>query len=144
MKVSLRAGMVLRAMPLILVMGVIFYCSHQPGDDIALPAIPDIDKLIHSLVYGILAGAALFFLPPATRLQRPGRTVLAVVLFCLAYGISDELHQLFITGREADLLDIVADTLGAVVVVGGWYVRAVSNRERRGKNISSSSLGSVN
>jgi VanZ family protein len=47
---------------------------------------------------------------------------LLVVLFCLLYGISDEFHQSFIPDRMPSILDLIADTAGAAVVVLIWYV----------------------
>lgn len=143
MKLAIQPGQLLRAFPLLLVMGGIFYLSHQPGDTLVLPEILDIDKVLHSIAYGVLAGAALLYLPPENRLHTPWKTALATVVFCLVYGISDEVHQLFIAGREADLLDIVADTFGAAVVSGGWYVRACAHRAEAKEKVPGNTLGSL-
>ena len=35
------------------------------------------------------------------------------ILFCFLYSISDEIHQLFILGRDGQLFDCLIDTLGA-------------------------------
>jgi VanZ family protein len=32
-----------------------------------------------------------------------------------AYGVSDEFHQSFVAGRDSEVLDWVADTVGAAV-----------------------------
>ena len=34
------------------------------------------------------------------------------------YGFSDEIHQRFVPGRVADVRDLIADTIGALVGVG--------------------------
>ena len=109
-----------RVVPMLAVMGTIFFLSHQPGDTIVLPDVPDIDKLLHSLVYGILAATTLYALPENRSGTYPVRTGIVVILFCLAYGISDEFHQSFIPGRCPSIWDIGADLLGAVVVVFFW------------------------
>ena len=41
-----------------------------------------------------------------------------VVIVCLLYAISDELHQAWVPGRSCDPLDALADTLGAVTAAG--------------------------
>jgi VanZ family protein len=42
------------------------------------------------------------------------------------YGASDEFHQRFVPGRTADVLDWLADSLGACafVIVPWWKTRA--------------------
>lgn len=93
-------------------MATIFYVS-------SLPFIPtpnlfsNQDKLFHLVVYGILGVLLLL----SFRYKSPGYTglqiTLAVTLASL-YGISDEIHQSFVPGRELELLDWLADTLGAL------------------------------
>lgn len=83
----------------------------------SLPAVPYIDKLGHFLLYAILAAAALFALPATLRQNHPHRTAVAVIIFCLLYGITDELHQAFIPERNASILDLGADFLGSVAAV---------------------------
>ena len=36
-----------------------------------------------------------------------------VVIFCIIYAISDEVHQMFVPGRAFQLLDIMIDSLGS-------------------------------
>lgn len=35
------------------------------------------------------------------------------LFFCMAYAISDEVHQLFVTGRGAQVKDVLIDSTGA-------------------------------
>ena len=35
------------------------------------------------------------------------------IILCMIYASSDEIHQIFIDGREAKLLDVLIDTLGS-------------------------------
>ena len=111
----------LRFIPMIVVMGIIFFLSNQPGDSLELPDIPDLDKGLHSIAYGVLAFSALFAVPAQKYQNNPFGISLLVVLFCLLYGISDEFHQSFVPGRFSSAFDLVADTIGAVVVVWIWY-----------------------
>ena len=110
----------LRLLPMILVMGTIFFLSQQPGDSLDLPDIPDLDKFLHASVYGVLAATTLFAIKPNIRRANPVRVGLSVILFCILYGISDELHQAFVPGRMPDILDLLADATGAVLVVAAW------------------------
>lgn len=111
----------LRFIPVTLVMGIIFFLSHQSGTDLRLPKIPGIDKVAHGLAFGVLAAAALLVFLPETRRQKTQAVGIGVVLFCMLYGISDEFHQFYIPGRITSIGDIAADTAGAILVVCSWY-----------------------
>ncbi len=110
----------LRIVPMTIVMGTIYYLSSQPGDTLNLPDVPDLDKVLHAVAYGTLAVTVLFAFPRQLFEKKPMTTSLLVVLFCLAYGISDEFHQSFVPDRTPSGLDLVADTVGAVVMVSVW------------------------
>ena len=107
----------LRVLPLVAVMTTIFVLSHQPGDTLPLPAVVNLDKLLHLMAYTVLGLAFLFALPPAWRTHRPRTAAVATVLFCLAYGLSDEFHQQFVPGRFSGVDDLVFDTLGGLLAV---------------------------
>ena len=65
-------------------MGIIFFLSSQPGDTIDLPDIPDIDKILHALVYGVLALSAAYAVPKRYFHRHPYRTAGLVILFTVA------------------------------------------------------------
>jgi len=117
-----------RIIPAALVMGLIFCLSHQDGSTLSLPAIPYIDKLGHFCLYFLLAGTVLFALPVRLKKEHLNRTAVAVVLFCLIYGATDELHQAFIPGRDSSIADLGADFLGAAVLVFFWNLRQEAGR----------------
>jgi len=111
----------LRVLPVTLVMGIIFFLSHQPGSSFSLPKIVHVDKLLHCLLYAVLGLAAFIALQPQFLQERPLLASGSVVLFCLFYGITDEFHQSFIPGRNGDVFDVLADASGGVLAaVGGW------------------------
>ena len=100
----------LRYVPAVLWMGLTFWLSSSPDIQGAASWIdlrPPLDKVAHALSFGILA--LLFYL--AT-----GRALLSVLLASL-YGVTDEFHQSLVPGRDADLFDWLADTLGAALAV---------------------------
>jgi VanZ family protein len=73
------------------------------------------DKLHHLGAYfmmGVLAWRCFRLF-----LSTPRVVGLCSVIFCSIYGISDEWHQSFVEGRTADILDWVADTVGAVIAI---------------------------
>ena len=83
-------------------------------------AFDGIDKLMHASAWTLL-GACL-----ALAARRPSRrTAVIAVVIAVAFGISDEVHQSFVPGRDASLLDLVADGVGACVgaALATWYGR---------------------
>ena len=106
---------------MVIIMGIIFYLSHQPGDSVKLPQFIGIDKLAHVIAYAILAGAFLYSLQPFTYDSNFTVAAIVVVLFCLLFGISDEFHQSFIPARNVSFWDVVADGLGALLLVLWWF-----------------------
>jgi len=76
---------------------------------------PGQDKLEHMSAYGIMAWLFWRAFPPGAAYS-PTVIALAAVVFCLAYGLSDEWHQSFVPGRMPDGYDLLADGLGAMLV----------------------------
>ena len=112
--------------PVALYMAAIFYLSslHQA------PLPPGVaDKPAHSFGYlgfGLVIARALARgLPPRITLRQ------ALIGFALAsfYGITDELHQRFVTGRSAEIADWYADSLGAsIALFACWAWGIISTR----------------
>jgi VanZ family protein len=111
----------LRYIPMITFMGIIFFLSSQPGYILDLPDIDYLDKGLHAIAYGALGLAVLFGIPEEMYLATPYRISMLVVLFCLLYGISDEFHQSFVPGRFPSISDLVADTIGGIMAVSIWF-----------------------
>jgi len=100
-------------LPAVAYSAVIFWLSHQPNPLPSLTAQLS-DKLLHAVEYAGLAGLLALGLG---RL-RPDRLAWAALLamaLASAYGLTDELHQAFVPGRDASLLDWAFDGIGAVV-----------------------------
>jgi VanZ family protein len=72
--------------------------------------IPGADKVVHAVLFGLLAATA--------RLRFGGRS--AVLAALLGYAAVSELVQaLLLSRRSGDLWDLVADVVGAVA---GWVL----------------------
>ncbi len=39
---------------------------------------------------------------------------------CILYAVSDEVHQLFVPGRGGQVVDVLIDSAGAIVGIGGF------------------------
>ncbi len=116
---------------MILVMGTIFFLSNQPGDTLSLPDVPNIDKVLHAGIYGLLALTTLFAIGKKTTLARPCQVSFLVVVFCMFYGITDEYHQSFVPGRTPSIWDLCADTIGALLMVILWSRFLLQNDKKR-------------
>jgi VanZ family protein len=85
------------------------------------------DKGDHLLAFGGMA-FVLFF-----TLQRRPWPAVATLALCLAVGIAIEVAQLYVPGRRAEAMDVVADMSGAVFGLGlAWLARRLL--ERRSKS----------
>lgn len=77
-------------------------------------SFPGDDKVVHAALYAVLGGLL------RVALGRAG----PAVAFAAAFGVTDELHQAFVPGRDADALDWLADVvgalLGAVLAARAW------------------------
>ena len=121
MQEAVNSGWWKRWWPVVAWAAVLFGQSSVPGSDIP-KFIPTIgwDKLYHFGLYAILAILAM-------RSRRGSAfAVWSVLLFCVAYGASDEFHQWFVPGRTASVWDLLADSLGAgagVLLFLAWQRR---------------------
>ncbi len=69
-------------------------------------------KYAHFSIYGLL-GFLCFALSLCYSL-RWGERFGGSMLFCIAYAMSDEVHQLFVPGRSGELKDVLIDSSGAL------------------------------
>jgi VanZ family protein len=100
--------------PALLIAGGIWFLSSQQ----ILPkpkGILGFDKLQHLIAYLALAAVAAWWFPLKQRREHPLRTLLALVCIASVYGAVDEVHQYFVPGRDCNVWDWIADTLGAVL-----------------------------
>lgn len=76
---------------------------------------PHADKIIHAVLYAILAG--LIHVALRMRGFPPPRAAWWALGLASLYGITDEWHQSMVANRHADVMDWIADTVGAAWVV---------------------------
>ncbi len=96
-------------------MGLIFYLSHQPS--IPMPMrFPHQDKVFHFVAY---FGLGTLFFYSLHGMETRRRWLWAFALAAV-YGITDEIHQMYVPGRDASVLDWLADAMGAGVATWLW------------------------
>jgi VanZ family protein len=99
--------------------GLIFYLSSRSTLPVALPQFNGVDKVAHLIEYSGLGLLVAWTL--GSRGLAKGRALWLAGLVCALYGASDELHQLFVPGRQCDVFDWVADTAGGALGAVTWY-----------------------
>ena len=120
---------VVRWLPVLVWMGLIFAVSSQP----ILPSVPSFPlldvafkKTGHMCAYAILMGLVLWALGVRDGATHWSRTLLAFAIV-LAYATSDEFHQSFVPNRTALWTDVaIFDLTGACIGWVAWHRRNLS------------------
>jgi VanZ family protein len=92
------------------------------GDTVEAENIePIIRKVAHMTEYAV--GGMIFYgitltYPKLTTKKR----VFISVIFAVLYASSDEVHQLYISERNGSIKDVIIDTCGALLGIGGVYI----------------------
>lgn len=139
-----------RWIPALLLMGLIFWFSSQPGGDsgnlskLVLDFMAGIGldvrswfgadnafflirKAAHFTEYFLLALALGFAIPADAGLG--WRRWLWIGGIGIFYAASDEFHQLFVPGRVGDVMDVGIDALGVIAAMG-WLALFGALRKR--------------
>lgn len=104
---------------------LIFYLSAQEPEEIPVPPLfPHQDKVMHLVEYAPLGWLSLKAFMPLTP-----AVFLASVGFSLAYAASDEVHQSFVPGREASIMDWVADAVGILISSYVYYIKIFKTQD---------------
>lgn len=70
-----------------------------------------IRKIAHFTEYFILGLLVISLISEYTIINK--KAIIIGIIICLLYAISDELHQLFTSGRSARVFDVLVDTSGS-------------------------------
>lgn len=103
--------------PLIIYWLVLFIATTLPGED--LPKTGVSDKIEHFTAYFILAvllNLTLMFQNKYPKIKK--KAWLYTLIFILTYAGLDEIHQIFIPGRDCDILDWLSDSSGVLLGLG--------------------------
>ena len=111
--------------PIIIYCLLIFIQSSYPSIKSA-PELPHIDKVLHFVAYALLGALFLRAFKTSRIKNNVKLMVILSVLLSSLYGISDEIHQYLIPYRDADLMDVLADTLGGIM--GVYIYQAIAGK----------------
>ncbi|KYG30585.1 VanZ family protein [Alkalihalobacillus trypoxylicola] len=122
--------------PALLWMGLIFFLSHQPGNDSGALSggitktiidaiqyiVPKVEVPLETLHFIIRKGAhffsyfvlAILYFFALNKMKKLSYNGLVAFLMATIYAITDEFHQYFIPGRVAAVTDVMIDSLGAL------------------------------
>ena len=78
------------------------------------------DKALHVCEYSILGALTYRACRHAAGPWVARHAMIVTAVSCGFYGLSDEVHQLFVPFRQGDPLDLVADTAGALLGAVTW------------------------
>lgn len=118
--------------PIILWMAAIFLVSSIPGDGewhAMRPVTYTVRKLGHVVEYAVLGFllARLFFF----HFHKQVREACALAFLAgLIYAMSDEIHQMFVFGRQGKFTDVMIDGVG--LLLGMWALVHWRTRVARG------------
>ncbi len=80
------------------------------------PVFPHSDKLLHFIEYALFGFLMLRALSYSYKDKKSAIYLrflaVSIVIF---YGITDEIHQYFVPSRDMDILDLVTDSIGALI-----------------------------
>lgn len=144
--------LIIKYLTVIVWMLIIFLLSNEPASlssersDVILRTVQSIDlsllqdatefivrKFAHLLAYFVL-GMLLYLLVSEYKLS-VRRTMLVSIILAAAYACTDEIHQLFVTGRSGQVSDVLIDTTGALVGVLVYVGLLQMHRRRVQKNL---------
>jgi VanZ family protein len=108
--------------------------SPQPLGIQSLP--PFVDKIIHAVVFGGFSLTIWTALRRSAPRVPAARLSLLAVLIAVLYGLSDEVHQSLVPGRDMDALDLVADGIGACLAQGMIVMRSAGTSGGPGVGMS--------
>ncbi|GAC1425648.1 MAG: hypothetical protein NVSMB57_17010 [Actinomycetota bacterium] len=109
--------------------GMIFFLSSRHwGLPVSGVAAMIAAKSAHLVEYGTLGAAIAWALEPTVG----RRSLFYGVALAVLYGITDEIHQSFVPGRDAGVADLIPDGIGATLGVLVLYsVRALRRLRAR-------------
>lgn len=82
-------------------------------------------KVMHASVYLVLAFLVIFFLNVLMNNKHYMIALILTLVVCVGFAISDEFHQTFVSGRTGQPLDVVIDSMGAmvgIIIYTSYYI----------------------
>mgnify|MGYP006304384101 CR=1 FL=1 len=131
--------------PFILYMALIFYLSSIPQPPMPMSDVWNIDKVYHLIEYSIFSLLAFYAFVHAPFKIISENAILLAILFTAFFGATDEIHQLYVEGRQSNITDWLFDTAGGFLGVfcalllrrlyQSWIFSRESDVKKKDRNI---------
>ncbi len=101
---------------------------HVPSPDLGITWFDKVEHFSEYFIFSLLVIRALKYEPVAFK----GKSLYIVAaLLCIFYAGSDEFHQLYVPGRDADIFDVMADSAGTIAGVVIVNITGKLNRKKK-------------
>jgi len=118
---KLTATFVIYWLPVLCYMGVIFFLSSLPSHQLIITQKVS-SYFLHMVEYFFLCILLIRGLNKGFQKDVPKWSYVVAIIISSCYGVSDEIHQRFVPTRQADMIDVAADVVGAFLAVGIVYI----------------------
>lgn len=83
-----------------------------------------IRKLAHMAEFGVLFGLVLLAVKKVSYASKRAYCYILSLVICFLYACTDEFHQLFVPGRDGNVVDVLIDMSGALIcMIGGLAIK---------------------
>ena len=93
-------------------------------------------KCMHATVYFVLVILVINAFNQMHLLTRVN-TYLYSIIICFIYACTDEIHQLYVVGRTGQFIDVLIDTIGALLGCLVFYIGSKIIKKNRKSKINS-------
>jgi VanZ family protein len=93
----------------------------SPPEVPVVSSIPNFDKFVHAVLYGVLGFLGSFAIAWPAGDRRVLWRALCVAGAVAVWGTLDEIHQAWIPGRSMEMADAVTDTVAGFA--GAWIAQ---------------------
>ena len=108
---------------------LIIFVLSSISKGVYIPSPFGVDKVVHFVEYGVLGFLLARLIVNARSGFSRGFLIGLVVILATLYGISDEVHQSFVPGRNASPWAVLADGVGGVM--GAFLYLGTGGRSKK-------------
>ncbi|MDD3807034.1 MAG: VanZ family protein [Candidatus Marinimicrobia bacterium] len=124
----------------LLYLALIFIQSSIPSNKIPQIKILSSDKIIHAGIY-FIATLLIYLAIREHQVLKSNKIAWMTFIITAVYGITDEIHQYFVQGRDSNIFDFFADVVGillGLLVVHifrrKWQIK-IKERQKKQQNL---------